>query len=155
MELIDKIRAIIEPALNDMGFDVVRIQIQGGSRKTLQVMIDRQDDTALTVDHCADASHTISALMDVDDPIEEHYSLEVSSPGLDRPLVALKDFDKFKGQTVKVELKMPQDGQRRFMGLLQGIEGSQVSIDVEGRMVTFNHDDIQKAKIVPNYDDVF
>src|SRR5690349_5623875 len=91
------IEKIITPALSDKGFDVVRIQLQGTKRKTLQLMIDHIDGAQITIDDCKTVSHLVSALLDVDDPIHESYILEVSSPGLDRPLVRKTDFDRFSG----------------------------------------------------------
>ena len=154
MDFIEKIAQLIEPSLNDMGYEIVRIQMQGAKRKTLQVMIDTQEDRPLNVDDCAEASYTISTLLEVDDPISDPYTLEVSSPGMDRPLVKLKDFERFAGEKIKFELKLPIDGKRRFQGTLQGVDQNNVlvQLDDETEVSTFEYEDIQKAKLRPEYD---
>ena len=104
MSIEQRIESITTSALFDKGYRVVRVQLQGVKHKTLQIMIERLDDAGVTVDDCAVASRLISVLMDVDDPIHESYTLEVSSPGMDRPLVKKDDFERFKGARVKIEL---------------------------------------------------
>ena len=155
MDFVEKIENIIEPSLTDMGYGVVRIQMQGAKRKTLQVMIDRLDEQPINVDDCAQASYTISALLEVEDPIAEAFTLEVSSPGMDRPLVKLKDFERFKGENIKFELKFPREGQRRFHGQLQGVKEAKVLVllDEEEAISEFDYEDIQKAKIRPEYEE--
>lgn len=154
MDFIEKIEQIIEPSLTDLGYEVVRIQVQGAKRKTLQVMIDNLNGQPVTVDNCAEASYTISALLEVEDPIADPYTLEVSSPGMDRPLVKLKDFERFAGEIIKFELKLPQNGQRRFQGLLKGAKQNKVLVELEEQETVseFDYEDIQKAKIKPEYE---
>jgi ribosome maturation factor RimP len=158
MTIEQQIENIITPALEEKGFGVVRIQLQGSKRKTLQIMIERHDDANITVDDCAEVTHIASALLDVDDPIHESYILEVSSPGLDRPLVKMRDFEKFAGSAIKIELKTPYEGSRRFQGILQGIEKDLVKIELtssekDGKIniAEFAFSDIQKAKLIPDY----
>jgi ribosome maturation factor RimP len=148
------IEEIITPPLLDRGFRVVRVQLQGLKRKTLQVMIERTDNVELTVDDCALASHMISVLLEVDDPIHESYILEVSSPGLDRPLITKGDFERFVGSMVKLELKMPYEGSRRFRGFLRGVERDHIKIELDSQkeVAEFAFSDIQKAKIIPEYE---
>lgn len=155
MSLEQRIEDILTPALLKKGFRVVRVQIQGSKRKTLQVMIERIDGINITIDDCTLASHTISVLLDVDDPIHEPYILEVSSPGLDRPLVHKSDFKRFAGSTVKIELKTPYEGSRRFQGLLLGVEGDKVKIELapQKEVAEFAFSGIQKAKLTPHYDE--
>jgi ribosome maturation factor RimP len=109
-----------------MGYEIVRIQMQEGHRKTLQVMLDRVDGKNISVNDCEQASRQISAVMDVDDPIEGAYNLEVSSPGIDRPLTREKDFERFSGYDAKIALIMPQDGRKRFSGVLKGVDQNNV-----------------------------
>lgn len=154
MSLEQQIDDIIAPALLDKGFRVVRIQLQGSKRKTLQIMIERMDEVNITVDDCALVSHTVSVLLDVDDPIHESYVLEVSSPGMDRPLITKDDFIRFAGSNIKLELKTPYQGSRRFQGLLLGVEGDLVKIELEPEkeVAELAFSDIQKAKLIPDYE---
>ena len=154
MSIEQRIESIITPALLDRGFRVVRVQLQGSKGKTLQIMIERLDENSITVDDCALASRTISVLLDVDDPIHESYILEVSSPGMDRPLVKKDDFERFAGSMVKIELKTPHEGQLRFQGLLKEIAEDRVKIelDPEKKVAEFALSDIKKAKLMPDYD---
>ena len=154
MSIEKRIENIIAPALLERGFRVVRVQLQGSKGKTLQIMIERLEDINLTVDDCALASHTISVLLDVDDPIHESYILEISSPGMDRPLVKKDDFERFVGSNVKIELNTLYEGQLRFQGLLKGVEADNIKIelDAEKKVAKFALSDIKKAKLIPDYD---
>ena len=116
----NEIVRIIEPALEAMGYRLVRVALTGARRATLQVMAERRDEAAMTVDDCAQISRSISALLDVADPIAGAYTLEVSSPGIDRPLVRPEDYDRFAGFAARIELAAPQDGRKRFRGRLLG-----------------------------------
>lgn len=154
MDLEQQIEKLIAPALLDKGFNVVRVQLQGSKTKTLQIMIEHIKDTNITVDDCALVSRTVSVLLDVDDPIHEHYILEISSPGLDRPLVKKSDFQRFAGSMIKVELKTPYEGSRRFRGLLLEVDGDLVKIELDPQkeVAEFAFSDIQKAKLIPDYE---
>ena len=154
MDITEKIEQIIEPSLNDMGYEIVRVQIQGAKRKTLQVMIDRLDGQPVTITDCTQSSHTISALLEVEDPLQDAYNLEVSSPGMDRPLVKLKDFERFSGESVRLELKFPVEGRRRFQGRLEGVKDGKVLVHMEDEsaLSEFEFEDIQKANILPSYE---
>ena len=121
---------IVSPVLEAMGFELVRIRLMGGAVRTLQIMADRPDG-GIEVDDCGEISTAVSAVLDVEDPIEENYVLEVSSPGIDRPLTRLKDFDMWQGWEARVETTELIDGRRRFKGTLAGIEGEEVLIEVE------------------------
>jgi ribosome maturation factor RimP len=114
------IAGMIEPSLAAMGYRLVRVVVTRGRRATLQVMFERLDDRPVSVDDCAGASRAISALLDVADPIAGAYDLEVSSPGIDRPLVRLEDYDRFAGCEARIELTEPIEGRRRFRGILLG-----------------------------------
>ncbi len=124
-----RIERLIEPALLAMGYELVRVAMQGGeSRPTLQIMAERKDGVAMSVDDCADISRTISALLDVEDPITSAYTLEVSSPGIDRPLVKRADFERFAGFEARIETVQPVAGRKRFRGRLMGVAGEDVRL---------------------------
>ena len=142
------IQSLIAPALEAMGYRIVRVVFSGGRRPTLQVMAERRDDAAMTVDDCASVSHTISAILDVADPIEAAYDLEVSSPGIDRPLVRPEDYERFAGFEAKLELSAPYDGRKRFRGRLRGREGDAVKLDLGASQVLLPFSAIAKARLV-------
>jgi len=148
MSALEHLERLIEPTLTDMGYNLVRVIMQGKERQTLQIMAERRDEAGMTVDDCADISRAVSAILDVEDPISGAYTLEISSPGLDRPLVRPRDFERFAGYEVKVEMKMAIDGQRRFSGRLKGIENEIVSMEVDGATVELPFVDIVKAKLL-------
>lgn len=147
-DLAARVEEIVTPTIEGMGFDVVRVHLSGGENATLQIMAEPADGRTMTVDHCADISRAVSAVLDVEDPIPGAYSLEISSPGLDRPLVKLRDFERFAGFEVKLETTEVVDGRRRFKGRLGGTEGNLVVIDVDGERLTLAHEDIAKAKLI-------
>ncbi len=124
----DQVVSIIEPSLADLGYELVRVHFGGGHKPLLQIMLDRIDGEEIAIDDCTLASRTISALLDVADPIPEAYELEVGSPGIDRPLTRAKDFDSFAGFEAKVELKQAVDGRRRFRGRLLGLDEGMVRL---------------------------
>ena len=121
---------ILTPVIEGMGFEGVRIRLMGGMAKTLQIMVERPDG-GIEVDECALISTAISAVLDVEDPLEDAYALEVSSPGIDRPLTRLKDFETWEGYEARLETTEMIDGRRRFKGVLAGIEGDEVLINLE------------------------
>lgn len=146
--LTDKIAAIIEPTLEALGFELVRVAYGGGDRAVLQIMAERPDGS-MSVDDCARISRELSVLLDVEDPIETAYTLEVSSPGVDRPLTRLKDFERWAGFDAKVELLEAVDGRRRFRGRLAGTDGDRVRLSLDGgEEIGFAFDTIAKAKLV-------
>jgi ribosome maturation factor RimP len=132
-----RLAAIVTPAIEGMGFELVRIRLMSGKTRTLQVMADRPEG-GIEVEDCARISTALSAVLDVEDPIEENYILEVSSPGIDRPLTRLKDFDLWQGHEARLETAELIDGRRRFKGVLAGTEGDEVLIEIEeaGETVT-------------------
>ena len=121
---------IIEPVIEDLGFELVRVRLMGGDTKTLQIMADKPDG-GIEVDDCAKISTEVGATLDVEDPLEDAYALEVSSPGIDRPLTRLKDFQTWEGYEAKLETSEMIDGHKRFKGQLMGIEGEDVLIEIE------------------------
>ncbi len=121
---------IVTPVIEGMGFELVRIRLMGGNTRTLQIMADRPEG-GIEVDDCGEISIAVSAILDVEDPIEENFILEVSSPGIDRPLTRLKDFEMWKGWEARIETSELVDGRRRFKGTLGGVEGEEVLIQIE------------------------
>jgi ribosome maturation factor RimP len=118
---------IITPVLEALGFELVRVRLMGGKTRILQIMADKPDG-GIEVDDCGNISTAVSAILDVEDPIEDNYTLEVSSPGIDRPLTRLKDFDVWSGWEARIETTELIDGRRRFKGTLAGAEGDEVLI---------------------------
>lgn len=148
MDRIHQVTELIEPTLRDMGFELVRVSMSGGQRPTLQVMVERSDRGPVTLDQCAVVSHAISALLDVADPLPGAYRLEVTSPGLDRPLVRRADYERFAGFEARLETELPLEGRRRFRGRLLGIADDQVQLALPEGETSIPFDAIKKAKLV-------
>lgn len=149
MNIEEKVKEIIEPSVNAEGFDLVRVLFSGAEKdNTLQIMVERLDGKNMTSDDCEKLSHSISALLDVEDVIDSRYLLEISSPGIDRPLVKFADYDRFKGREAKIETLLPIDGRKRFKGKLLGTDGEQVVLDFEGKEIKIDFSAITKAKLV-------
>ncbi|KAB2941586.1 MAG: ribosome maturation factor RimP [Hyphomicrobium sp.] len=125
-----RVAELVEPALSDRGFRLVRVAVSGREGKTVQIMAERPDGT-MTIEDCEAISKEISPLLDVHDPIAGAYRLEVSSPGIDRPLVRPSDFEDWSGHEAKIEVKEPIDGRKRFRGTLEGFEDGEARIEVE------------------------
>jgi len=142
-----RVAEIIEPVIVDLGFELVRVRLMAGKTQTLQIMAQRADGS-IEVDDCARISTAVSAVLDVEDPILDAYTLEVSSPGIDRPLTRLKDFDRWEGYVAKLETDETIDGRRRFKGILAGIEGTEVLIEIEEGTVGLEFDWLSDAKLV-------
>ena len=142
------VRALIAPSLADIGYEVVRVMTIGAERLTLQIMAERLDEDAMTVEDCASISRTVSAIFDVEDPIIGAYTLEVSSPGLDRPLVRKKDFERYSGLEAKIELHQALNGQRRYSGILAGYADGVVTIVTENGATNLPFEEIDKAKLI-------
>ena len=129
--MIDRrLAEIITPVIEGMGFELVRVRYMGGKTPSIQIMAERPEG-GIEVEDCAQISTAVSATLDVEDPIEEAYNLEVSSPGIDRPLTRLKDFDTFEGYEARIETQDLIDGRKRFKGILAGVEGNEVLINIE------------------------
>lgn len=142
-----RLAEIVNPAIEDLGFELVRIRLMSGKSTTLQIMADRPGG-GIEVDDCAAISNAVSAILDVEDPILDEYTLEVSSPGIDRPLTRLKDFDDYEGYEAKIETSELIDGRRRFKGTLAGIEGDEVLINLEEGTVGLKFEWLSDAKLV-------
>jgi ribosome maturation factor RimP len=130
-----RLAAIVIPTIEGMGFELVRLRLMGGKRITLQVMAERANGTpgagTMEIEDCAIVSRAISAALDVEDPIEREYTLEVSSPGIDRPLTRLNDFARWEGYEARLETAEMIGGRKRFKGTLAGVEGNEVLIDID------------------------
>ena len=131
-----------------MGYDVVRVKILRGGRSTLQIMVERSDSAGTTIDDCAAISRAVSAVLDVEDPMPAAYELEISTPGIDRPLTRSADFERFAGFQVKLETSPPHEGRRRWIGRLLGLEGEMVRIETDEGEVALPCTAIAKAKLV-------
>jgi ribosome maturation factor RimP len=145
------LETLLAPAVQAQGYRLVRLRLMGGKRKTLQILAERPDGQ-MDVEDCAKLSRALSEVLEAADPISEEYVLEVSSPGIDRPLTAPEDFARFAGHEARVELARGLEGRRRFKGVLIGLEGGDVVMDVteanETRRVTFPLADVSDAKLV-------
>ena len=148
MDTIRQIAELIEPTVHDLGFEIVRVALTGGQRPTLQVMAEPRAGGRMTVEHCAEISHAVSALLDVSDPIGGSYRLEVTSPGIDRPLVRRSDFERFAGFEARLETAEMIDGRRRFRGRLAGLIDDDVCLRLPGGEQRIPYDAIKKAKLV-------
>ncbi|MDD7971595.1 ribosome maturation factor RimP [Roseinatronobacter alkalisoli] len=149
--LDQRLAAIISPVISGLGFELVRLRLMAGKTRTLQIMADRPEG-GIEVADCAEISTAVSAALDVEDPLEDAYVLEVSSPGIDRPLTRLKDFDAWEGYEARLETTELIDGRRRFKGILAGVEGDEVLLEIEenGEAVTIGlqFDWLSDAKLV-------
>lgn len=148
MSLTDQISGMIGPSIEALGYELVRVSVAGSTRKVLQIMAEPSDGRVMSVEDCARVSRAVSAILDVEDPISGAYSLEVSSPGIDRPLTRAKDFDRYAGHEAKIETLEPIDGRKRFKGILKGVTDKSVNIDSEGETVSLPLEQIAKAKLV-------
>ena len=142
------IRTLVEPALDALGYDLVRVKLSGGDDRRLQIMAERGDRAEMTVDDCATISRSLSSLLDAEDPIPDAYTLEVSSPGIDRPLVRLEDYDRFSGFSARVESRTPVVDRKKFSGVLKGALGEDILIDVDGEIYQVPFVEIHRAKLI-------
>ena len=149
MALKDRVEALIEPLVKDLGYELVGLEVnQHTSNGLLRIYID-EPERGIGLEDCEQVSREVSALMDVHDPIKGHYRLEVSSPGLDRPLFKPAQFERFAGQEAKVTLLAPIDGQRRFKARIVRVEGDTIEFEHVGGTLRVPHDNIAKARLVP------
>lgn len=143
------VQDLVEPIIDGLGFEVVRIMTIGTKNPTLQIMIERKDRKDLIVDDCATVSRAISEVLDENDPIEGEYSLEVSSPGLDRPLTKAEHFQRFAGYEAKLETVREVDGRKRFKGRVVNIDGqNNVHFEMDGTEYVIPFEDVSKAKLI-------
>ncbi len=142
-----RLAGIVAPTLESLGFELVRLRLMGGKRATLQIMAERPEG-GIEVEDCARISRAISAVLDVEDPIAGEYVLEVSSPGIDRPLTRPKDFERYEGYRVKLETAELIDGRRRFSGTLGGVENGEVLLAITEGTIGLDFELIADAKLV-------
>lgn len=149
----DALVRLLEPSVEALGFELVDIELgRAAGGEVLRVFIDRPagpDGTGVTVDDCALVSHAVSERLEIEDPIKGHYTLEVSSPGFDRVLRKREHFERFVGERIFAELKLPMDGRRRFVGTLKAVSGDSISMEVDGKPYSLPMDRIQKARLRP------
>jgi ribosome maturation factor RimP len=147
-----RVAGVVDPVLHQLGFRLVRVRVSGAEGCTVQIMAERPDGS-MTVEDCEEVSRALSPVLDVADPIDRAYRLEVSSPGIDRPLVRKSDFDRYAGHLVRIEMNMPVNGRKRFKGMLSGTEGEAARLlrdDAEGEDATvlLPIEDMGEAKLV-------
>jgi len=149
-----RVSKLIEPVLKNMGMRLVRVRLSGQNGQTLQIMAERPDGT-FTIDDCERASRAISPILDVDDPVSGRYHLEVSSPGIDRPLVRPEDFERYAGHEARIEMQMPQAGRKRFRGDIDGYGAGEIRLKIDNPdggagkvMVGLPFDGIAEARLV-------
>ncbi len=144
-----RIAAAILPVLGGLGYELVRVQVSGKERPVVQIMADRADEAPFRVEDCEIISHAAGAVLDVDDPIRNEWTLEVSSPGIDRPLTRTKDWNRHIGHVATVDLAMPIEGRRRFKGIVLGADAKAARLKLEdGTDMTFPRGNLRKAKLV-------
>ena len=148
-----RVAAIVEPVIRDLGFDLVRVRVTGANGCTVQIMAERPDGT-ISVDECEAISRAVSPVLDLEEPIAQAYYLEVSSPGIDRPLVRASDFERWRGYDAKIEMAVPLDGRKRFRGIVRGVEEGAVLVELpdvkegEERLVRLPLADLGEARLV-------
>jgi ribosome maturation factor RimP len=149
--LEDKLTEMLNPGVEALGFELVGVEfVRAGKHSILRVFIDHEN--GISVDNCADVSHQVSAILDVEDPISTEYNLEVSSPGMDRPLFNEKHYKASVGEVVQVRLSMPMDDRRNFKGEVLSCEDGMISIEVDGQQFQLAVANIEKGNVVPTFD---
>ena len=148
MDKTNDIARVLAPTIEAMGFDIVRVCLAGRRKRTLQVMVERRDGAGVKIDDCAQVSRVVSAVLDVANPIEGEYDLEISSPGIDRPLVRPADYQRFAGHLANIETRSRIDGRRRFRGRLLGSDGDRVRIAIDSGDLEVPFADISAAKLI-------
>lgn len=149
MKARDGLVELLDPVVQGMGYELVGVEFDGHQR-TLRVYIDRPE--GITLDDCSAVSYQLSGVLDVEDPIPGRYQLEVSSPGMDRPLFTRAHFERFAGEVVRLQLNRPLEGRRRFKARLQGVEGDEILLQDEDKLIRIPYESIEKARLVPAFD---
>ena len=147
---MQQLEALLAPVVEDLGFEFWGLEYFRGRNAVLRIYIDGED--GVTVDDCADVSHQVSGVLDVEDPLPGEYLLEVSSPGLDRPLFTLAQWSRFPGARVQVRLLAPVDGRRKFTGRLKAVNGEVLVFDHDGETLHVPHAQVERANLVPEPD---
>ena len=147
---LEQLESLIEPVVSGLGFELWGIEYLSQGRHTvLRIFIDSEE--GILIDDCAAVSRQLSGVFDVEDPVSGEYSLEVSSPGMDRPLFTLEQYQRYIGHRVQIKLRVPFDGRRKFAGLLKGVEDDEIVIEVDSHEYLLPIDTIDKANIVPQF----
>ncbi|MFW1676497.1 ribosome maturation factor RimP [Pontibacter sp. JAM-7] len=147
---IGQLQALIEPAITALEFQLWGVEfLSQGRHSTLRIYID--SDAGITVDDCARVSHQVSGILDVEDPIAGNYTLEVSSPGMDRPLFTLEQFAEYTGEQVQIRLRLAFEGRRKFKGILNGVDGDEILVVVGDEEYMLPIDYIDRANIIPRF----
>ncbi len=147
----EELSALLAPAIADLGLELVGIEFSPNTAGSLMRIYIDEPDRGVTIEDCERASREISALLDVNDPVAGRYTLEVSSPGLERPLFTPAHFLRFAGHVAKVNTSVPLDGRRRFQGVIKTVEGDRISMEQDGKLVEIVHANIAKARLLPDY----
>jgi len=147
--LEQRLTEMIDVPVSALGFELVGVEYIRSRNSTLRIYIDSEN--GITVDDCADVSHQVSAVLDVEDPIKEAYTLEVSSPGLDRPLFTVEHYQHFIGEDVVFVLNMAVRNRRKWSGQIKGVDGEMITVNVDGKDEMFAFSNIQKANLVPKF----
>ena len=149
-QLEQRLTEMLTPPVEALGFEMVGVEfVRAGKHSTLRIYIDHPE--GITVDHCADVSHQVSAVLDVEDPISTEYNLEVSSPGMDRPLFKEAHYLAIIGEVVSVRLRVPMDNRRNFKGELISCEGGNITVNVDGQDFMLAIANIEKGNLVPSF----
>lgn len=152
MKTPDRLSRLIEPVVVGLGYELVGVEFDPHQR-ILRVYIDRE--MGIGVDDCSIVSHQLSGLLDVEDPIPGNYQLEISSPGLDRPLFKLAHFERFRGAMARIQLVRPVGGRRKFKAHLAGVKDDKVMLEQDGEIYEIPFDSIDKARLVPEFENIF
>ncbi|MBD1226734.1 MULTISPECIES: ribosome maturation factor RimP [Xenorhabdus] len=147
--LEQKLTEIISAPVEALGFELVGLEFIRARVSTLRVYIDSEE--GITVDNCADVSHQVSAVLDVEDPIPGLYNLEISSPGLERPLFKAEHYQRFIGEDVSLVLRMAMQNRRKWQGIIKSVDGEMITVTVDGKDEVFALSNIQKANLVPHF----
>ncbi len=147
--LEQKLTEIISAPVEALGFELVGLEFIRARVSTLRVYIDSEE--GITVDNCADVSHQVSAVLDVEDPIPGLYNLEISSPGLERPLFKAEHYQRFIGEAVSLVLRMAMQNRRKWQGIIKAVDGEMITVTVDGKDEVFALSNIQKANLVPHF----
>ena len=146
----EKLNNLLEPAVEALGFELLGVEfMRAGKHSTLRIYIDHPD--GISVDDCADVSHQVSAVLDVEDPINTEYNLEVSSPGMDRPLFKAAHYEAVLGEIVAIRLRIPQDNRRNFKGQILKVENGMITMKVDNEEYELSVDNIDKGNLVPQF----
>lgn len=145
------LEGLVRPVVTGLGYEYVGMEyLSQGRRKLLRVFVDAP--AGVTLDDCERVSHQLSGMLDVEDPVHGAYTLEVSSPGLDRPLFTAEHYSRFAGRRLRVRLGQARHGQRNFSGVLRGIDGGDVLIDASGEEIRLPLSEIEQARLIPEFD---